>query len=384
MPHYSSLSHGPRYHQPFISLITSARTTANNYLFPLSRRNPFHQNFPPSRSRVYGRLLEDLSKNPIRQPAYFNVYNPEWTAQLDLIQTTASRRILCPVSSVHCTRRLKRLRASRIRIASKLFFLTPCSYAFSIRHHICASGLEPYDWSLAPCSLAQSAADTFHLCEAQHPNSENSNYYQVHTSSEIGLNGSVINPFPTDIQWGNLGHVHHNTGLDMMLFSGGDTQLMTPIPIVNSESAAGDFATFAGTYEGTQSLSFGITQAGSPMPQPGFLMHHESAMQQPGQAIQHPRLPTIAPLVPGLQKPEKKSQSAAPKTSRTFAGKERISCSVDGCMKTFGRGADFRRHMRSVHMGESFRCLIPSCDKSYPRPDKVQEHMRKVHGKMLI
>lgn len=61
--------------------------------------------------------------------------------------------------------------------------------------------------------------------------------------------------------------------------------------------------------------------------------------------------------------------------------RQRHACTVSRCEKTFGRPAEFRRHMKTVHKRHEtpqVHCMM--CDYTYPRIDKVREHMEKMHG----
>jgi hypothetical protein len=65
------------------------------------------------------------------------------------------------------------------------------------------------------------------------------------------------------------------------------------------------------------------------------------------------------------------------------AERDRITCDQPGCDVTFGRGAEFMRHMITVHHSEHtayYRCMHMDCDYKYPRMDKVRSHMEKMHG----
>jgi hypothetical protein len=66
---------------------------------------------------------------------------------------------------------------------------------------------------------------------------------------------------------------------------------------------------------------------------------------------------------------------------------ERHRCTQRNCPATFGRGVDFRRHMRTVHQlggGGDYRCLVGLCDYQNPRSDKVRSHMAEVHGVRIV
>jgi hypothetical protein len=62
----------------------------------------------------------------------------------------------------------------------------------------------------------------------------------------------------------------------------------------------------------------------------------------------------------------------------------RIACNKPGCVATFGRPAEFRRHLDTKHnrrQNQGFRCVV--CKYEYPRMDKVRSHMEKMHGLRL-
>ncbi|KAF1968107.1 hypothetical protein BU23DRAFT_656829 [Bimuria novae-zelandiae CBS 107.79] len=59
--------------------------------------------------------------------------------------------------------------------------------------------------------------------------------------------------------------------------------------------------------------------------------------------------------------------------------RSRHACSFTGCKKTFGRPAEFRRHMKTIHKRDEtpgIQCMM--CNYTYPRIDKV------VDSSMLI
>jgi hypothetical protein len=66
---------------------------------------------------------------------------------------------------------------------------------------------------------------------------------------------------------------------------------------------------------------------------------------------------------------------------------QRHCCTQPNCPATFGRGVDFRRHMRTVHQlggGGLYRCLVGSCDYQNPRSDKVRSHMAEAHNVQMV
>lgn len=86
-----------------------------------------------------------------------------------------------------------------------------------------------------------------------------------------------------------------------------------------------------------------------------------------------PIMPSVSGVAPA---PGALHQQARP----SGTPEQRHACNVPGCLKTFGRPAEFRRHKETVHGKKNkFRCMVESCDYTYPRLDKVREHMRRVH-----
>jgi len=84
-------------------------------------------------------------------------------------------------------------------------------------------------------------------------------------------------------------------------------------------------------------------------------------------------------------------QTRQPRTRRAPTGGvpqeegNRIACNRPGCKATFGREAEFRRHMDTKHnRGQvpGFRCIV--CTYEYPRMDKVRSHMEKMHGLRVV
>lgn len=62
--------------------------------------------------------------------------------------------------------------------------------------------------------------------------------------------------------------------------------------------------------------------------------------------------------------------------------KQRFVCDLPGCETTFGRAAESRRHMRTIHKRHEttgFQCMVNSCSYKSPRQDKVREHMKRMH-----
>lgn len=93
---------------------------------------------------------------------------------------------------------------------------------------------------------------------------------------------------------------------------------------------------------------------------------------------------------PGIMQPQSNTIGEPTRMERPQAGKppqggrkegNRIQCTRPGCTTTFGRGAELRRHLKTVHRrGQTvpFRCMV--CEHESYREDKVREHMEKMHG----
>ncbi|KAF2684107.1 hypothetical protein K458DRAFT_487618 [Lentithecium fluviatile CBS 122367] len=84
--------------------------------------------------------------------------------------------------------------------------------------------------------------------------------------------------------------------------------------------------------------------------------------------------PALAPLT----RHRRGTRAPTGKTASQEKG-NRIECAQDGCQKTFGRPAEFRRHLDTKHSRRGVvRCMV--CTYEYPRMDKVRSHMEKMHG----
>ncbi len=51
------------------------------------------------------------------------------------------------------------------------------------------------------------------------------------------------------------------------------------------------------------------------------------------------------------------------------------------CDKTYCGLPELRRHIKSRHLGESFKCAL--CDQVYNRDDSLRRHQMKTHGMIL-
>ena len=74
--------------------------------------------------------------------------------------------------------------------------------------------------------------------------------------------------------------------------------------------------------------------------------------------------------------------SGARANARHRTAETRISCTVDGCTKTFRRPGDYRRHMRK-HQDPILKCIVDDCDMKFYRLDKLRDHIRQGHKMVL-
>ncbi|KAF7679265.1 hypothetical protein GT037_003013 [Alternaria burnsii] len=74
--------------------------------------------------------------------------------------------------------------------------------------------------------------------------------------------------------------------------------------------------------------------------------------------------------------------SGARANARHRTAETRISCTVDGCTKTFRRAGDYRRHMRK-HQDPILKCIVDDCDMKFYRLDKLRDHIRQGHKMVL-
>ncbi|KAH6714961.1 hypothetical protein BKA61DRAFT_721523 [Leptodontidium sp. MPI-SDFR-AT-0119] len=79
---------------------------------------------------------------------------------------------------------------------------------------------------------------------------------------------------------------------------------------------------------------------------------------------------------------------AAPPASSEPITNTRTQCNFLGCVRTFKRPSDRKRHEDSVHLNVpgTYLCHVPGCPKSqgkgYKRADKVTEHLWKKHANL--
>ena len=69
---------------------------------------------------------------------------------------------------------------------------------------------------------------------------------------------------------------------------------------------------------------------------------------------------------------------AAADSARNHKPNGRTSCTYEGCFKTFGRTADFRRHLKKHNPNCLLHCR--ECHYTTHRKDKLREHQNKRHG----
>jgi hypothetical protein len=74
----------------------------------------------------------------------------------------------------------------------------------------------------------------------------------------------------------------------------------------------------------------------------------------------------LAPLVPPVNN-----------HAQNFAVTAPLQC-PQGCVGTFGRPGEYRRHMRK-HDGPFFHCTHPNCGMRFYRQDKLRDHLNKGH-----
>ncbi len=71
----------------------------------------------------------------------------------------------------------------------------------------------------------------------------------------------------------------------------------------------------------------------------------------------------------------------------TPPGPRRTACPWAGCMESFVRQSDLRRHHEAVHLGIKYNCMFPGCANNrgtgYCRLEKLRTHQREKHGIVL-
>ncbi|OAG19192.1 hypothetical protein CC77DRAFT_1050984 [Alternaria alternata] len=116
------------------------------------------------------------------------------------------------------------------------------------------------------------------------------------------------------------------------------------------------------------------------LPQPDFLPPQYSyPMAGTGYTFQ-PIAPATAAQMDVVAQPNQPSGARANARHRT--AETRISCTADGCTKTFRRPGDYRRHMRK-HQDPILKCIVDDCDMKFYRLDKLRDHIRQGHKMVL-
>ena len=81
--------------------------------------------------------------------------------------------------------------------------------------------------------------------------------------------------------------------------------------------------------------------------------------------------PTIVSAPPALV------PAPVPAPAPPAAAAGRIYC--PRCPATFGRGGEYRRHLR-IHQAPRYRCPMIDCPKEFSRADKLRDHAKRGHG----
>ncbi|KAH4070827.1 hypothetical protein HBI04_204370 [Parastagonospora nodorum] len=76
------------------------------------------------------------------------------------------------------------------------------------------------------------------------------------------------------------------------------------------------------------------------------------------------------------QQPIGLTSSVTPASSQP-SGESPMTC-PRGCMGTFGRSGDYRRHIRK-HEARNIFCTQPGCTMAFYRKDKLSDHLRQAH-----
>jgi len=87
-------------------------------------------------------------------------------------------------------------------------------------------------------------------------------------------------------------------------------------------------------------------------------------------------IPAGAQLYPASY-PAMVSAPPAPVPGPTPTTAGRIYCPQ--CPATFGRGGEYRRHLR-IHQAPRYRCPMIDCPKEFSRADKLRDHAKRGHG----
>lgn len=106
----------------------------------------------------------------------------------------------------------------------------------------------------------------------------------------------------------------------------------------------------------------------------------QDSMQVPLQTLFPPALPeaqfnfTVDTALPQPDATPLTNPSMTPASTNS----PRVTCSVDGCGRTFVRTSDCRRHMLK-HRPPKFKCAVIECDITFHRADKLRAHMKQGH-----
>ncbi|KAL9103154.1 MAG: hypothetical protein Q9187_009039 [Circinaria calcarea] len=141
------------------------------------------------------------------------------------------------------------------------------------------------------------------------------------------------------------------------------------LPIIGQNSLSYDssLAPFSNHWEG--SLNFPV-----PVPTNSF-------------SIVSPGIPSVSgSLDVSLASPATDTPSASPAATVTSpAASGRFPCLHPGCVRSFGRSSDLKRHVDKHNTGpRPFNCNVDGCKyngaKGFYRRDKLIDHQRKIHG----
>lgn len=86
-------------------------------------------------------------------------------------------------------------------------------------------------------------------------------------------------------------------------------------------------------------------------------------------------LPSIPSIATGLHVGP---GAASAITSSGHVNGERYACTYLGCLATFTRSSDLRRHAQ-MHSPARLQCHFEKCDRRFYRVDKLREHLRRKH-----
>ncbi|CAN9394742.1 unnamed protein product [Alternaria alternata] len=194
--------------------------------------------------------------------------------------------------------------------------------------------------------------------------------------------------------WSGSPKVHLRSGhaypQDLSASSVQDDLAQQCIGPLNPYNTNGSFYAYTGDASAFGDLAFDDFVAPSmgdslltPMPmlhQPDFLPPQYSyPMAGTGHAFQPIARATAAQM--NVAAPPNQP-SGARANARHRTAETRISCTVDGCTKTFRRPGDYRRHVRK-HQDPILKCIVDDCDMKFYRLDKLRDHIRQGHKMVL-